>query len=663
MKTHLQIENTNALNNKLLSFSLNKKLLCYYSTFTIYVVNISDNTIINKIPTHEEITIISFDLTSAYIIAGNQNGRVLQYKYNSNLLLSRLCSFSPKNQEISIKYNSVSTLAFYKKKIACGGHRGEIIVMDLYSQSNKKMFTCGNSKVSTLSFLDTDTLIVGSEDGFVHLLYLNKNYSKQINTPFTTIKQLLHVEKTNYIMVHANTTDIALIDIEKCRLSSSDYMSFKINIESIEIISHELLEVCLKDNTYQHVKVSNVDKLKSLIIHNSIYEAYEHINKEPMLIYTKEYKELESKFDDTYLYAIEALVKEDKNLLLQTIDSFISIPSKKGTIRLLIKAYDNYERFKILFVEKNYHIAYAMSLKFPALQKTPEYFKMEEEWKEVLKNAQKQLLLSNRDSAKEMLNKYITINSKREIIKLVLKDNELFIEFLKANEQKNLTRAYEISSINTVFTKLPTYQSLNDEVQRIIQQIRHEIKKGYIDSAKEYLHMLDGIKHLEVELIKLENECKNTLLLQDAYVKKEFKLCYETLDLNPYLKSTDLGLLLENNYSDLMYECEEYALAGNVKDIKITLGELLGLQSRKSKIGDLLRVGFQAKINSLLYEKNFKSAENIIYSYIDIFGMDNELAYVIKIYEQNAPHKLAVSQNQSKRLKRDSWKNSKVIME
>jgi len=661
LKTPLKILNPDKINDKLSSLSLDNRLQCYYSDFTIFVINTADNKIINKIPTHENITSLSFDLSSSYIVAGSQNGRVLQYKYNSDLLLSRLCSFNSKQQS-TIKQDFSAVFSFFNNKIACGGNRGEIVVMDLYSQSNKEIFTCGKSRITTLSFLDNETLTFGNEDGFVHILYLNKRISKEINTPFRTIKQLLHVKSSNQLIIHENTTSIALIDTQKCKVSSNNYINFKIDIQSVNILNSELLEVRLNNNTSQHVKFSNIENLKSLILHNSIYEAYRHIDKEPMLIYTSEYKELENKFNEIYQSAIEALIKNDKNLLLQIIDSFIDIPSKKDTIRLLLKAFDNYERFKTLYIEKSHHIAYAMSLKFPALQKTPEYLKMEEEWKEVLKKAQKYLLQSDRDNAKEILNRYITVNTKREIIKLVLKDNRLFIDFLKANEQKNLKKAYEISSKNISFTRLPTYKQLNAQVEAIVKDIKYNIKKGYIDLAKESLQKLCDIEHLKSDIKKLERECNNTLLLQEAYVKKDFKLCYETLDLYPYLKSTDIGLLLEENYAQLMYECEEFALSGNVKDIKLALGRLLELESRKGKIGDLLRVGFHAKISMLIEKKELNSAENIIYSYMDIFGTDNEIEYIIKVYELNSPRKLAISQNQNRRVARDSWKNSELIM-
>jgi ABC-type multidrug transport system ATPase subunit len=124
----------------------------------------------------------------------------------------------------------------------------------------------------------------------------------------------------------------------------------------------------------------------------------------------------------------------------------------------------------------------------------------------------------------------------------------------------------------------------------------------------------------------------------------------------------ELGELLENHWSKLMQKCEEYALAGNIKEIKKTLGELIGLYSRRNKIGDLLRVSFHVRIKTLSGKKDFKAAEAIIYSYIDIFGIDSEISEIMKKFEKSTKQKLAISEAQFERPRRDKWRDFDTIM-
>ena len=112
-----------------------------------------------------------------------------------------------------------------------------------------------------------------------------------------------------------------------------------------------------------------------------------------------------------------------------------------------------------------------------------------------------------------------------------------------------------------------------------------------------------------------------------------------------------------------MIECESYSLDGNIKAIKTLLGELLCIKTRTEKIGDLLRVAFYSKIKTLGESKKFASAENIIYSYIDIFGVDIEIKDMMKEYEKISSKKLAITHNENEKVLRSDWLNAALIVE
>jgi len=151
-------------------------------------------------------------------------------------------------------------------------------------------------------------------------------------------------------------------------------------------------------------------------------------------------------------------------------------------------------------------------------------------------------------------------------------------------------------------------------------------------------------------------------LLKEAYEDDDFKKCYEILDIHKFLKTIELGLFLEKHWSKLMQKCEEYALDGNIRDIKKTLGNLIELSTRHTKIGDLIRVSFHVRIKNLMDTKSFRGAEAIIYTYIDIFGTDSEINHIMKIFEDVSGLKLAITQIQLQRPTRDSWRESDIIM-
>ncbi|MDD3477174.1 MAG: hypothetical protein PHI38_09925, partial [Sulfurimonas sp.] len=55
-------------------------------------------------------------------------------------------------------------------------------------------------------------------------------------------------------------------------------------------------------------------------------------------------------------------------------------------------------------------------------------------------------------------------------------------------------------------------------------------------------------------------------------------------------------------------------------------------------------------------------SEAIIYTYIDIFGMDSEISNLMENFEKISARNLAITEVQAQRPKRDSWRDFDIIM-
>lgn len=198
-------------------------------------------------------------------------------------------------------------------------------------------------------------------------------------------------------------------------------------------------------------------------------------------------------------------------------------------------------------------------------------------------------------------------------------------------------------------------------MQERLKLITKELKKGQVQKAQKMLNTLQGVKEIQTDIQRLQEDCLAMQELQRAYEHNDFTKCYEILDANFSLHNTELASLLERHWAKMIARCEEYALKANIVQIKNTLGELLTLPSRLDKIGDILRLSFQSKIILFLDTRMYHNAQNIIYSYIDIFGMDSEILELMKQYELLAEKKLAITHEQDSREKRDNWIYSSII--
>lgn len=644
------------------TFSPNGEYLAFTTKGVIYIFHMPSRILSKTIYTNnEEINILSFDLESKYIIAGTMKGRVHQYRYDGSSLLSRLYSFKKSNQKESLTHNFVNSFAFYKNRVACGNNNGEITIVDLHSRVNKATLFNSQNCINALCFLNENLILSGTIDGKLYINNLeNEKQSKIIDTGFTTVSNIIHMPNKNYVMISGDTNYVSIYDIKKYKILHNKYLEFDDIVEKLALVNDDTLIVALKNFNICRVELPSTSKLKLLVEANSFEEAYNLCEKDFMLKDSKEYKLLQEKYEKLCAQAIQALINQQKKVAMQLMGIFDNVASKKDEIAMIFKAYEHYPKLQSLYLEKKYSLAYALCGQFPALENTFQYKKMEESWKDAFRSAQRQIILGRDEMAKSLLSEYITVTSKRPMIKLIINHNKKFIEFLKAIETKNFQIVYEIAKINESFTQIPTYKYLENDIEHGLLEIKNSIKKGEVDLASTNLAKYQKLPDFVFEVAKLTQDCQNMQKLKYAYEINDFKLCYKILDTHSGLEFSELGLLLEKHWSKLAHTAEEFALKGNLKEIKTTLGELLDLQTRREKIGDLLRVSFHTKTKMFLAKKSFQNAENLIYTYIDIFGQDMEINSLMRIYENSSKTQLAITQNS--RQARDNWINSPIIM-
>lgn len=662
---NLSIELLNS-NTTAVAFNQKGTLIAFANSNLIYILNTQTKLLLQSIRTFEgEIELLAFVPNSKYIVAGTKQGRVMQYRYDGRSHLSRLCSFgqSLSKTKSRVKSNYVSAFAFKDNIFASTGYGGVITILKMNSYTNRYNIQASNVRINALCFLDDNRLVSGSVDGMIQIHSLNKYQSiKNITTPFVNINSIIQMPNKRYIMVSAESKNLVLIDLLNAKVVSTNYLTFTQNISCIKLTAEGNLLAVVNKKEFYRVELPSAEHIKSYILHNSLDKAYEIIDADPMLQGTREHKRVEVMYSKLYDKAVESLINSNTKEARKLMQMFSDVESKKDEINSIFKAFEFYPRFKNLYLEKKHSLAYIMAEKHPALRHTKQFKKMEETFKESFTFAQKQILIGREDLAKDILSAYATVASKKPMIKLVLNQNKEFIEFLKAINKKNHLQIDSLVKKNAIFKEIPSYSALQKELEQMLEKIRTLINKGQAEQAVESIKLLIDTPSIKEELQRLYSDTKLLKKLQKSYNEEDFVSCYEIIDSSNTLDSLELSILLEKHWTKLMSKCEDYALKGNIKGIKATLKGLIMVTSRVDKIGDLLRLSFHIKIKGLMAKKAFKSAENIIYSYIDIFGDDNELQLIMRTYQKVSRKTLAITLNQNSRLARDNWLNSDLIM-
>lgn len=662
----LSFKNTNLnFNTTAICFSPNSKLIAFATNTHLYIANMYDKKILQSIELDKNIiNILTFDPSSQYIIAGNSDGRVLLFKHNASSQLSRLCSFPYQRPKSKIKKNFISAFAFYKNLLAVSGYGGAIFIIDISSFANKTVLIHSTAAKRSLCFLNENNIVSADNDGNLQFISIADNkVIKNITLPVRKISQITLIPKSKYLIINANTTFMIIVDYKEYKIIHNKYIEFKDNIYKVFAIDASALVVCLKNKEIKYIELPSAKRLSSLILQNDLPEAHALIDREPMLLGTKEHRNLEKIYDTAYKNAAGALVNQQPTVAKEFMQIYKEVASKKESIVLLFKSFEHYNRFKTLYVEKKHALGFAMSAKYPALKLTQQYKNMEIRWKETFTNAQRHILLGKTEYAKALFQDYITVASKRPIIELILRHNSLFIQFLKALEKQDFKQVHEICMKNPLFTQMPIYKTLSNDIEKSIIRIEAYIKKNNISLARTSLSKIEMTSGFKDKVEQLYSMCDDMIQLQEMYAKGDFYSCYELIDLYKHLHFSDLGELLQKHYTKLIDECEVHALKGNIQGIKAVLGDLITLDARKEKVGDLLRVSFLMQIKYFLSNKKSKAAKSVIYTYIDLFTKDVEIIDLMKKYENQTHEKLAITLSSEETPSRDAWLNSSIIFD
>ena len=608
---------------------------------------------------NEKITLIAFDLSSKYLIVGTTQGRVLQYRYNSKHQLARLCSFPyymPGEQKFKITNNYVSAISFYKTLMACSGYGGAVYIINMYSREDTIVINRSKAKIEALCFVDESTLLCGNNDGVLEVISLQETHiTRKLNMPFLKIKNIVLMPNQAYALVSSDKNFVTLVDIRNLKIVEKQYLTFENKIEKILRKDDESILVVLKDASILHTELTNINTLKTLIEKERLIQAFKLLVAAPMLKYSAEHTRLKNKYQHKLEQAIFYLIKNDVSSAKEITNPFLVLKYKQDEIYLIYEAFKHYLKFQTIFHEQRFNLAYSIATKYPALQYTIEYKSMEKVWQQKFLEAQKKVLLHDLESARILLSEYMSVASKRPLIKLILYKNKEFLHFIKAVEKKEFHKIPKLIKENKIFAETQHYQMLNNELEESVVQVNELIQVGNISLAEVLIEKIsDSPKHQDL-VDNLYVACDDMKEFYDLYNQNNLFDCYALIDVNPTVQTSDLAILLEQQWTQLILKSEKYALQGKIEAVKDTFGSLLKLPSRCNKIGDILRLSYSRSADIFMDQAAFEKVQQLIIQYTNLFGLDTEIDLIISCYVKKSKKKIHLSEEQAKRKPRDYW--------
>jgi len=523
--------------------------------------------------------------------------------------------------------------------LACGDNAGNIFLYTLAAHKEIARFCYVAQPVSRILYLNPHTLVIFFVGGSVYRHSLSfEPHAKKTRIPFATLRNILPFMQNNYALLQVDATSFALFDLAEHKLCRSKFLTTPFAIKTCRIEENNL-HIEYQNKRNDSFDLCPAKELDSLLLHNALEQADTLLGHNPVLTRTPSFEKLSRFYDATLQEALQALIAQNKERFERIVEMLLGLSAKKEELALLKKTYEHYPRFVALVETEKYPLAYAMSAKFPRLQTTPPYKKLQEHFGTCHKQAQKALNNGEHAKAREILTPFMTIASKKDTIKLFLDKNSLFLSFLKAIEEQDYRTCQALIAQEKSLEKLPNYTALLDAQESFMQEIYKASLALDLPRAEERLAKLPLSKSLH----SLQELYRGAALLQKLYDNNDFKGCYELLDIHPLLLQSELGILLEKHWGKTLAKAREHAIAGEMTQIQNLFENLSGIKSREESIAHLYKLGFYAKIKLFLEQKEFKSAEKFIYSYLDLFGEDMQITLLMKLFSLTSPTPLALS--------------------
>ena len=555
------------LNSKVTAtaFNENASLLAVTDKRTISIVDTSIKCSIGTIHTSEgEITQLMFLPNSKYLVVGFAEGNIVQYRYDAQVKISRLCSFV-------YKKNHTSLFSFKEGFLASSSDRGEILIFKTNSYTHKKIIKTKCTKIVSLVFLNASEIVTASRDGRIAIHTLrDKQKPRYVDSPFTKLHNLVLVPQTEYAIVCGNSKNIALVDLKKARILRANFISFKKEVSQISLTNDAQIIVTLEAKEIEKITLPSSKDLTQDILHNSLYAAFVKVETNPALRGTKEYKQLQTLYEKLYLQVVEALCRHRTKEAHRVLKEFSTLKEKKADINTLFQSFKHYKHLITLVDEKKYLLAYGLVEKYPALKETKQYEEMQEQFQKAYTLAEIAMKIGREDLAKNTLSPYIAVLVKRPIIQELLQNKKREKKAKKGND----TEKKELDSLNK-------YYQEDDFIHC------YELLDKY-----QYLQQYELAKLLEKHWDKVINSCENVALKGD--IKGVIEILGEFIDIATRVAKIEDLLQLAHHI-----KIKAYITRGESENAEYLLYKYLDIFGQNSEIL-LIMQDFESKFKKKL---------------------------------------------------------------
>ncbi len=419
-------------------------------------------------------------------------------------------------QSADCKYSQVFDTKLKKSIIKVDRHNGEVSSIAVDPQG-KYFFSCGedgktfvvNIKSGKLSYTlpahidEINDIVFSSNVQYV----ATASYDKKISifnlltmTPFAKLLSHAAVTKIKFLSQHR------LFSIDKSNDAIIWDLKTKKIITRLKGIHDDVLKVTASENFLF---------LSTVLGYVIVYEL-------------GDYKQLSRKFLDMGSSITMIEFNEKSNELVVATESGILSS---------YNIYEGKEQLQKFFDEKKYELMYKFVEKNPFLQYTKPFIMMLAIWDKTVEKVIKLLQHSKSEEAKFFFKEFKNIPSKSSAMKKIMQEYDEYNKFLLMIKQGNISLAYSIANKHPSYKNSKAFIFLEEKWRKLFSQAQKLLlePKGK-EKANELLASYRGVSEKTKHIQEMFTKSKVYNRFKNAIAQKNFKVVFELVKVNKYLK-------------------------------------------------------------------------------------------------------------------------------
>lgn len=224
------------------------------------------------------------------------------------------------------------------------------------------------------------------------------------------------------------------------------------------------------------------------------------------------------------------------SLAFDSSSNELILGSDNGELKLH-NIYDGIEYLESLIENEDYDSVETFIEKNPLLIHTKVYIVFNTIWEKTLFKARELLQNSKRDEAKEVLSAFHETPTKKTIMKKMLKEYEEFDKFVLMIKKGNIALAYSIANKHKSYKKSKIYLALEERWRKLFAQAQLlALDPSGKNSVYKLLYQYRGISEKTIHIQEMLSKSRVFMRFKDALSKKEFKVSFELIKVNQFLR-------------------------------------------------------------------------------------------------------------------------------